>query len=118
MFNVQSIDDLDNFIIENQNDVVLLYFGTSWCGPCKLLKERLAQPDTINEMPYLKVCYIDTDENEEISELYKITTLPTQIFVRLYENKVKIAYRIEGYNYTKLLYEYNIYLILWLTNLL
>jgi thiol-disulfide isomerase/thioredoxin len=109
MYNVESIDDLDNFITNNNNNVLLLYFGASWCGPCKLLKEKLSNEEIINQMQHLKVCYIDIDINEDIACMYKVKTLPTQVFVKLYDSKVKIFSRIEGYDYTKLLLEYNKY---------
>jgi len=109
MYNIESFEDLDNFIINNNTDIILLYFGALWCGPCKSLKAKLENKETYEEMPKLKVCYIDTDENDEISSLYKIKSLPTQIFIKLYDTKVKIFSRIEGYDYTKLLLEYNRY---------
>lgn len=106
MYNIESFDDLDNFIIENNDKIILLYFGATWCGPCKLLKQKLSEEESQCEMPLLKVCYIDVDNNEDISSTYKITTLPTQIFIELSNNRVKIVSKIEGYDYTKLLLEY------------
>ena len=63
MYEIESFKDLDNFIIENyeNNKVILLYFGSSWCGPCKILKKKLAEEDSITQMPKLQVCYIDID---------------------------------------------------------
>ena len=116
MHEVTSFDDLDNFIINNNNQIILLYFGAIWCGPCKLLKIKLSEKETIDRMPLLQVCYIDIDENEDISSKYKIKSLPTQIFIRLSNNKVKIVSKIEGYDYTKLLLEYDQY-ITHLTNI-
>lgn len=109
MYNIVSIDNLDDFIINNSENIILLYFGAPWCGPCKLLKEKLENEETYKRMPYLKVCYINVDDHEEISSLYKVTSLPTQVFIKLYDTKVKIFSRIEGYDYTKLLIEYDKY---------
>lgn len=111
MYEVLTLEDLDNFIITNTNKetIILLYFGASWCGPCKLLKEKLADEDTIKRMPLLKVVYIDTDNADDISCMYKIKSLPTQIFINLDNLKVKVFSKIEGYDYTKLLLEYDKY---------
>lgn len=110
MHNINNIEELDNFIIDNKSNVILLYFGASWCGPCNKLKEKLCDEECLKDMSLLKVCYIDTDENEELSTMYKIKSLPTQIFIKLDDDKVKIISKIEGYDYTKLLLEYNNYI--------
>lgn len=110
MYEIESFDDLDNFIINNNDKVILLYFGAIWCGPCKSLKVKLSENETIERMPLLQVCYIDTDNNDDISSKYKIKSLPTQIFVKLTNNKVKTVSKIEGYDYTKLLLEYDNYI--------
>jgi thioredoxin 1 len=109
MYVIESFDDLDNFIIDNNDYVVLLYFGSTWCGPCKLLKQKLSDEKTLSEMPLLRVCYIDVDDNQDISSKYNINLLPTQIFIKLSNDTVKTVSRIEGYDYTKLFLEYNLY---------
>ena len=38
---------------------------------------------------------------------YKIQSLPTQIYIRLKDNKVEGVRRIEGYDFTKLKLEYD-----------
>jgi thiol-disulfide isomerase/thioredoxin len=110
MHEIESFEDLDNFIINNNDKIILLYFGATWCGPCKTLKKKLAEEETITRMPLLQVCYIDTDKNEDISSKYKIKSLPTQIFIKLSDDKVKIVSKIEGYDYTKLLLDYDQYI--------
>ena len=76
MENIFNIEQLDSFILENNQsgNVILLYFGAQWCGPCKQLKKRLSDSETINIMPKLMVAYIDVDnkENSDLVNRYKI----------------------------------------------
>jgi thioredoxin 1 len=106
--------ELDEFIIDNYNNnlVILLYFGAEWCGPCKQLKKRLDEAETIKIMPKLVVGYLDVDDDENSSfvKKYKIESLPTQIYIKLNENKVIEMNRIEGYDFTKLKLNYDNYL--------
>jgi thiol-disulfide isomerase/thioredoxin len=111
MKDICGIKELDQFIVESvSNDMImLLYFGATWCGPCKQLKDRLKNPETINMMPLLVVGHLDIDhtDNEELCKRYKINSLPTQIFVKLNNNKVTEISRIEGYDFTKFKMEYD-----------
>lgn len=109
MKTIVGIDELDKFIINNADKIILLYFGAIWCGPCKILKDRLNNSETKTELPNLCVGYIDIDneENNEIITLYDVTILPTQTFVKLSKNSVKIIDQVVGYDWTKLLMIYN-----------
>ena len=114
MIDICGIDELDEFIIDNveKGNTVLLYFGATWCGPCKQLKKRLDEPETSKIMPKLVVAYLDVDDDENTSlvKRYKIESLPTQIFIKLDKNKVIETTRIEGYDFTKLKMEYDNYI--------
>jgi len=113
MKTINGIDKLDEFILDNYNNsVILLYFGDEWCGPCKQLKKRLDEPETMQIMPKLVVGYLDVDdeENSSIINKYKISSLPTQIYIKLDENKVVETHRIEGYDFMKLKLDYDNYL--------
>lgn len=106
---INGLDELDSFIINSQNKIILLYFGAIWCEPCKKLKNRLENEETKIEMPNLSLCYIDIDnqENEEIISTYKIKLLPTLIYVNLDSTmNVKIISRIDGYDWIKIIMEY------------
>ena len=113
MKTISGIDKLDEFILDNYNNaVILLYFGAEWCGPCKQLKKRLDEPDTMQIMPNLVVGYLDVDDEENSSRIkkYKISSLPTQIYIKLNETKVVETHRIEGYDFMKLKLDYDDYL--------
>lgn len=99
-----------NKILWNEKDsdnIIILYFGTSWCGPCKKLKDRIESEK--KEVPLLKVLYLDCDayENEQIVEDYKIESLPTQIFVHLEDKNVVKDHKIEGFDWIGLIFAYN-----------
>jgi thioredoxin-like negative regulator of GroEL len=108
MISILGIEQLDEFIINNTDKILLLYFGADRCRPCNILKERI-ENESKNEMPKLLVCYIDVDlkDNDEIADMYDIKMLPTQIFVKLRKDNVKIVDRIDGYDWTKLIMIYN-----------
>ena len=65
----------ENFhdLIQN-NDVVVVDFFATWCGPCKMLSpvfEATAQKhDTIT---WVK---IDVDQHQEIAQKYRVKTIP------------------------------------------
>jgi thiol-disulfide isomerase/thioredoxin len=107
---VSGVEELDNFILDNINNnrVTLLYFGAMWCGPCKQLKDKLKDSETLRMMPRLEVGYLDVDDtnNEELKKRYKVQSLPTQIFIQVHNNMVKGVRRIDGYDFTKLKMEY------------
>lgn len=111
MIDIVGVENLDEFIIESneKNKVIMLYFGAEWCGPCKQLKKRLAEKETKSTMPNLVVGHLDVDEelNAKLVKRYKISSLPTQILIKLDDTKVVELARIEGYDFTKLQMEYN-----------
>lgn len=113
MKEIFGVDELDEYIIDNveKKKVVLLYFGATWCGPCKQLKKKLAEPETKKDMPKLAVCYIDVDDtsNSTLVNKYDIKSLPTQIFIKLDKNKVVQVSKIEGFDYMKLKTNYEHY---------
>ena len=112
MIQINGVDELDDFILDNiEEKVVVLYFGATWCQPCKLLKSRLEDDDTKQMMPKIAVCYLDVDDesNEKLCEQYKAESLPTQVFIKLENDQVVEVGRVEGYNFNSLKAEYDKY---------
>jgi len=62
------------------DQVVVVDFFATWCGPCKMLTPVLEKPaDELTNVPFYKV---DIDEEMELANQYKIMTVPTLLFFK------------------------------------
>jgi thioredoxin 1 len=69
---------------------VLIDFFADWCGPCKRVAPVFAElSEKYTDIVFLKV---NVDDSEEIAQAFKITSLPTFLFL----NKGNIYKKIEG----------------------
>ncbi len=110
MFEISGIDELNQSIYLNKDKIIMLYFGASWCGPCKKLKSKLHDPKELSEINNLHVCYLDIDDenNKEIVDMYSVESLPTLHFIKLNErNEVEILNTIVGYDWVGIKFAYN-----------
>ena len=60
---------------------VLVDFWAVWCGPCKIVKpvvEKLA--DEYKDK--VKVVEVDVDQNQQVSGMYGIMSIPTLMFFK------------------------------------
>ena len=79
-----------NFDTEIKEDIVIIDFFATWCGPCKMLGLVLEKISDEIKFPILKV---DVDECSNIAKRYEIYSVPTLILMK---NGVEIK-RICGY---------------------
>jgi len=70
----------------------LLYFGATWCTPCKITKRNLQSKEVKAELSRFDVVYYDVDEDKKEKEKYKIKYIPTIIF----EKDEKVTDRYTG----------------------
>jgi thioredoxin 1 len=67
----------DDFLKEiNFGGVVLVDFFATWCPPCKMLSPIL---DNISNSRKYKIIKINIDENPNITNRFKINSVPTLI---------------------------------------
>jgi thioredoxin 1 len=68
------------------NNIKLLYFSASFCGPCRMFKpiiEQFKQKQTDCDVEY-----IDIEENEELGKQYNINAVPTCI---IFKNEKEVS---------------------------
>ena len=58
------------------NQITLVDFFATWCGPCKMMHPVLEQlKDDLGDS--IRILKIDVDKNESLSETYRIQSVPT-----------------------------------------
>jgi thioredoxin 1 len=66
-------------LIKDNNLVVLDFFAT-WCGPCKVLTPQLESLSKVySNVVFVKV---DVDEFEDIASTHQISAMPTVMFYK------------------------------------
>jgi thioredoxin len=64
-------------LIKN-NNLVVLDFSATWCGPCKVLTPQLESLSTV--YPNVVFLKVDVDEFEDISSTHNVSAMPTIMF--------------------------------------
>jgi len=75
-----------------ENNPYVLYFGATWCGPCKQMKsvtfEVIKDDDRADEYQWLKY---DIDESPEIATRYGIVSVPSIVVLDAERNPVAVG---------------------------
>ena len=70
------LDKNDNFNELIKEGIVLVDFYAEWCGPCKMMGPVLESLEDTN------VIKVNVDEHQDLSEEYRIMSIPTLIFFK------------------------------------
>ncbi len=73
-----------------------LDFTASWCGPCQFISPKLEELSEMEKFKHVKFYKIDVDDDNcsDVCEKFKITCMPTLIYLKDGE----IVDKIEGAN--------------------
>lgn len=74
------------FETDIQDELVLVDFFATWCGPCKMLGPVLEEMSS--ERSDVKIVKIDVDENPNLSKRFAIMSVPTLI---LFKNGIPVS---------------------------
>jgi len=68
----------------NRNSNTIIDFTATWCGPCQRMKPEYeaAEKHTRKYTDAITFCSCDVDKEAELAREYKITSMPTLVFIK------------------------------------
>ena len=72
-------DSYHNEVMETEK-VVVIDFWATWCGPCKMMTPVVEE--VAKDYPDVKVCKVNVDEEPELSNAFKIVSIPTIVVIK------------------------------------
>ncbi|XP_023252596.1 thioredoxin-like [Seriola lalandi dorsalis] len=84
---VESLDEFKAILKEAGDNLVVVDFTATWCGPCKQIGPKFEALSTKPEYKHVIFLKVDVDEAEDVSGYCKISCMPTFHF---YKNGDKV----------------------------
>ena len=76
------IETEETFVSIEQGDKRrVLYFGATWCSPCRLMKQVLKKDSVKKELEKVEFIMYDVDVDKKEASKHKIKVIPTIIFL-------------------------------------
>ena len=72
-------DSYHNEVMETEK-VVVIDFWATWCGPCKMMAPVVEE--VAKDYPDAKVCKVNVDEEPDLSNAFKIVSIPTIVVIK------------------------------------
>ena len=83
VYSIFTVQELQKLCKDASTQLIIIDMYATWCGPCKMIAPKIEQLSNT----YLNAIFvkINVDEAEEISNHFKITSMPSFIFIKNYE---------------------------------
>ena len=89
---VKTVEEFENIL--KTNEKVVIDFYADWCVPCKKLAPEFQKlSNQYDSVSFIKI-NVDTEDIRSLVEDYKITALPTFVFIK--SGKEQIGYKVIG----------------------
>ena len=90
LIHIESFEQFNNYLNDNQYDFIIINISASWCKPCNVIKEDFS--NYINELEIdnsicLKIDYDLMEEEPEFHEILEIEKIPYFFLFHL-KNKI------------------------------
>jgi len=80
---IHSIEVWNQIVTEHQEkrNVLVVYFGASFCGPCRALKPKF---DLLSDNFGERVVFVrvDIEELSQVAEKFNVTSVPTTLIIK------------------------------------
>ncbi|MCR9012519.1 thioredoxin family protein [Gabonibacter chumensis] len=76
---------------QKENKAIFVDFMATWCGPCKQLSAEVFPDKKLGDYFNTRFvsCKVDVDKEKELAKKYKITGMPTMVFLDKEGNELK-----------------------------
>jgi thioredoxin 1 len=71
--------NIEKFTEDLGNDLAMVDFHASWCGPCRTLGPII---ERVSEEKNVKLLKVDADESKDIASSFGVRGIPTVIFFK------------------------------------
>jgi len=71
--------NIEKFTEDLGNDLAMVDFHASWCGPCRTLGPII---ERVSEEKNVKLLKVDADESKDIATSFGVRGIPTVIFFK------------------------------------
>jgi len=89
---LNTIEEYEKALEISKTNIIVFDFFADWCGPCKRLTPHLQElAEKYTDIYFYK---INVDTNEKLTIEYKISSMPTVLFIK----DSKVLHRIVGAN--------------------
>ena len=79
---MECISGDDCFMKLDNDSYIFFYFTAKWCGPCQKIKPMILKLKDGLQTDKIKFYMIDIDENDDLCDKCKITSVPTFILFK------------------------------------